>query len=196
MAIIDVTATGVLATSPFKTAGGAVVDATFQPVGLTWFTFLGPVAAKIATNQTHVRITSTFPDQYAYILKELHVSIRLTLGVTHNFNQYGLIRFQNAYPESPSGRYQDLQIKNQGIAGEFGGASATDPVRAWDLVMPFRQLLQAPPALTMVMIIMLGDEDAGATNVGEVSFSACFYRYGIEQALSSALNAPQPTIAL
>lgn len=194
MAIVDLAPAITLATTPFKTAPGGIVEDTYQPVGLTWFTGQTAIAVKSAGDETHIRWVLTFPTQYSYILKDIQLNLQLTLGVTHNFQQYGLIHVANGY-SGYLGRQQGLGLKNDGISFEFGSAVAVDPVRTYELAQPFHQLLVAPEGSEMTWTFYVADENAGATNVGLFNFTACFYRFGLEQALSSALNAPQPTIS-
>jgi len=194
MAIVDLTVTATRQTQAFKTAPGGIVEDTFLPVGLTWFFAAGTVLAKGAGDETHIRCTTTFPTQYAYILKEIQISIRLSLGVTHNFSDAGLIICQNCVPV-PSVPNQNLGLESNAIAFEFGTATAADPFRNYDLIVPYHQLIQAPDNQTAAMIIELADEAAGATNAGIFSLTSCFWRYGLEQALSIQLNAPQPVVA-
>lgn len=196
MAIIDLPIAAVRQDQPFKTAPGGELADTDQPVGLTWFFSSNSVAAKIATNETHIRISLTFSNQYVYVLKELYVAVRLTAGTAHNYEQSALLVAEQSSRLSGNTNFPDqlLELRNEGIAFEFASATIGDPTRVWQLVRPFHQFIQAPDGQTPVWRIELADEDAGATNAGAVRMQACFWRYGLEQALGSPLNTPTPVV--
>lgn len=193
MAIIDLTPTAFQAFQAFKTAPGDIVANTAQPVGLIWFHTSATIVAKDAGNETHIRCAFNFPTQFSYILKNISVSISLTLGTTNNFSQYGFIGVSNGYPILAHAD-QYLAMKNEGIGYEFVAATAADPVRTYELTAPFTQLIEPTEGSAASMVLEFADEDAGATNVGNFRFFACFYRFTLEQSLSSQLNSPLPVI--
>lgn len=193
MAIVDLAITNTRRTQSIKTEPGVIVQETSLPVGLTWFYSVTTIVAKIATNETHIRITTNFPNQYTYILKEMGIAIRLAEGTTNNFGQFGTIVALNCSPivTLPD---QYLALENKGLQFEFEAADVVNPLRSYDLTQKFHQVIQPPDGQTASWIVELADEDAGATNAGTMFFSACFWRYGIEQALNYPLNHPSPVL--
>lgn len=197
MTIIDLAVAATLSTQAFDSPGGAIESDTNFPVGYTWFTANSVILVKSAGDETHIRATLTFPGQYSYILKSMQIGIQLTEGTTHNFSQFGLINVRSAVPTEPAtqGGLQ-LGITNQGLAFEFGAADVANPFRSYGLDQPFHLIMQRRDGTNdMAMVIMLADEAAGATNVGAFELTACFWRYGIEQALHLPLNSAWPVIA-
>lgn len=197
MAIVDLAIAATLSTQAFDSPGGAIESDTNLPVGYTWFTANTAIVVKGAGDETHIRCTMTFPGQYSYILKSMQIGIQMTEGTVHNFSQFGLINVRAAVPTQPAtqGGIQ-LGITNQGIAFEFGAADVANPFRSYVLNESFHLVMQRQDGTNdMVMIIMLADEAAGASNAGGFELTACFWRYGVEQALHSPLNSPWPVIA-
>lgn len=192
MAVITLALTLTAQTQQFKTAPGNVLLDTLRPIGLQWFHGIATLVAKIATNETIVRLTCNFPAQYVYCLKSLDVVIRLTLGTTHNFQADGLAELsQPAVGRTPDAAILYYPLHNKGIAYE-SNAGVIDPSRAF--VLDGKVPLIIPGGGTFRLTF--ADVDAGATNAGFVNAVVCFYQYEREQGLSSDLNTAPPVLLI
>lgn len=191
MTIVDLAITWSGSQTEFKSPPGGRLLNSLHPMGLQWFTGNTAIVAKIATNETHIRGTMSFPAQYAYCLKSFNIAVRLTLGTTNNFEPEGLVELQLGVAVGGQTE-QYFPIHNQGISYEFKAAVAADPTRAYVLDRPIAQLI--PGGSTMR--VLLADEDAGATNAGVLIASFCFYRYAIEQLYAMELNTALPILSI
>ncbi len=194
MAIVDLNVTYFHRFVPFKSFAGSGED-DLQPLGISWFIGNGTILAKGAGDETHIRATITFPTQYVYILKDLVASIRLTLGTTNNFEDNALIQLDNC-AKAPNLPSYFLAIDTQGIAFEHTNAVAADPTQIYNLVNPYKTLIERPDVAASTWILEFVDEAGGATNAGIYTSVICFYVYNLLQAQGSPINTPLPVLSV
>lgn len=189
MAIVDLTPVLLAQSQAFDTAPEPQLLKSFRPIGLQWFSTQTTIVAKGAGDETHIRATLILPSQYVYCFKSLNVAIKLTLGTTHNFTPDGMVTL-SGHGTTPNPGTLFYPCHNKGISYEFVSAVAADPTRLYVLDAPIPMILPGGAGLQL----SFADEAAGATNVGLLVAVVCFYKYVIEQGLSSELNTAPPVL--
>jgi len=156
------------------------------PRGIREYGGAVPIAALGAGDETSVVITLTFPSAFNYVPKSLTMQFQSD-DLTSEFSNLGVLEYR-VNGVGTLGVRKDYQMFCNAPAFRFAATSNQIyvPQGTW------RQWVNGPDGDFIVML--LADISGDASTAGDVSWTAEFWEYDIEQCLKWPVNTPQPML--
>jgi len=164
---------------------GPVIDHTPVPRGLLIHQGQVAIAAKITTNETRALTTLTMNSSFAYLLRDMTLTISSDDEVM-DFQAAARVSF------SQNGTDPNGELFSDGIV-RVGAALLAQ--RIYHPSVNFPKLLFGGPGSGDVTIDV-GDVSTDASSAGDILFYASWFIYDLEQVRRWPINAPQPVISL
>lgn len=191
MANVAIAFTPTLHPFPFQIPEGEAQPWTAIPrQRITALVAGGVVTAKIATNTTSIAVNAVFPQNFAYTVEHVTVSIITATNTSDadNFDDIGVMTFVQNAP-LPAGSFSRVNLVAPGF---FGAGANAGSGKAWEPVNPYGGPLFNLTQDPVLVNLELNDNDAGATVVGSLTAVIQVLQYDIDQVFNYPLNYATP----
>lgn len=150
------------------------------------------IAAKIATNETAIRILCTLPQNYAYVMDAVFLSINAN-GAIGDSDSVTNFQTECRMEIDPGGSGQASRMVQLFTRGAMSvGSALANSSQTYEPSNLLRQVFFNTQGASPDIDIRLVDFAAAATAAGVVNAHISVYQYDIEQAFFVSVNAPTP----
>lgn len=166
--------------------GGAVLDQFPVPRGLLVFAATSAIAAKITTNESRIQITLTFPQNWAYIQKNMALTV-FSDDEVFDWDDSAAVNYNLTLG---SATQYEAYLKRGGI--QHAGAALAALATYTPEVNQVRSIIDGD---TMGIRIEMGDISTDASTAGDLRFYSEFLMYDKAQLHNWPINSPLPRLS-